>query len=297
MDTWSETPAGTSPAATAADLLRHASSALAAAGIVSARLDAEVLLASACGIGRATLCARLREPVAASSSRRFAAMLGRRAAREPLQYIVGHQEFWSLDFTLTPDVLIPRPETEILVEETLRELRRRGRTSAPTSLCDVGTGSGCVAVALARELPRATLYALDLSPAALRVAALNVRRHGVAGRVQLVVSDLFAAVAGVRFDAIVANPPYVASADVLGAQPELRWEPRTALDGGADGLAVIGRLLRDAGAQLAPGGVLVMEIGAAQAEGVTVLARAAGWADVSIRTDYAGLPRVVVAER
>jgi release factor glutamine methyltransferase len=298
MESVSDTRCAVGPAdARVADLLARASETLAAVGIPTSRLDAEVLLAWVCGVERAQLYARLREPVAATAAATFATLLARRTRREPLQYIVGHQEFWSLDFLVTRDVLIPRPETELLVETTLRALRRRGGAGHRVSLCDVGTGSGCVAVALARELPHASVWALDVSHAALRVAASNARRHGVAGRVRLLTSDLFAAVPLQQFDAIIANPPYVAFSELVAAPPELRWEPRTALDGGPAGLAVIERLVHDARTRARDAAPLVMEIGAGQADAVTALAQAAGWAKVSVLPDYAGLPRVAVLER
>lgn len=280
---------------TAAALLRPAAAALAAAGIDTARLDAELLLAHACGWTRTALFARLREPVSAPARTAFAAAVTRRQRREPLQYIVGCEGFWSLDIVVTPDVLIPRPETEVLVETVLRAAARRW-PQGPLALCDVGTGSGCIAVALARALPAASLWALDASRAALDVARMNAQRAGVAGRVRFACTDLLTAVPGLRVDVLVSNPPYVRTADLAVAQPELAWEPRQALDGGESGLSVIERLLHEAAGHVRPRGLLAIEIGADQADAARALAAAAGWKDIAVVADYASRPRVLVAE-
>ncbi|MFI5364809.1 MAG: N5-glutamine methyltransferase family protein [Candidatus Binatia bacterium] len=362
------------PAVTAADqLLAEGTNLLEAAGVQTPRLDAEVLLAAACGIDRAALYARGREAVPPACRDRFSSMLARRGAREPMQYIVGRQEFWSLDFLVTRDVLIPRPETECLVECAIEALRgfpfpqgalhkkagnrrapfdttpeKMGSTqrerqkrltmhtqplalssrplwrrievrplesfcaklssgagqgeekrcaAQPLTVCDLGTGSGCIAVALACELSGAEIWALDSSRPALAVAMTNARRHLVADRIRFVESDLFAAVDGQCFDAIIANPPYVSSLELERLQPELAWEPRHALDGGPAGLDVIRRLVSAAPEFLVDGGWLIMEIGADQPETVRALAESAQFSEVSVRADYAGLPRVLLARR
>jgi release factor glutamine methyltransferase len=295
MDAEIATPTGP---AVVDQLIAGAVTALDAAGVGTPRLDAELLLAAACGVDRTALYVRGREPVPSRSTKVFRAFLARRLRREPLQYIVRRQEFWALDFTVTPDVLIPRPETELLVELAL------GRSSGSDSeearvprprICDVGTGSGCIAVTLAHEVPSAEVWALDVSMRALAVAELNAQRLGVAGRLRFLRSDLFASVAHQQFDIVLANPPYLTGADFADLQPEVAYEPRTALDGGADGLAVIRRLLAAAPDRLVDGGWLLMEIGADQAAVVEYLAHAAGFTAVSIRSDYAGLPRVLMA--
>ncbi|MFI5397534.1 MAG: peptide chain release factor N(5)-glutamine methyltransferase [Candidatus Binatia bacterium] len=293
MDTAAQTD---TPADTAAKLVESASAHLADAGIETARLNAEVLLAHACNIDRSALYAGWHRRVPAECRTRFETMLTRRLAREPLQYIVGSQEFWSLDFLVTQDVLIPRPETELLVELALR-LPCVGAQHAAPLLCDLGTGTGCIAVALARELPRAGIWAVDLSAAALAVAAANAQRHAVADRIHFAKSDLLVAVADLRFDAIISNPPYVRSDELQGSQPELGWEPCLALDGGASGLGVIERVVTESRPCLKDGGWLIMEIGADQGRAVERLAHAAGFDPVSIRPDYAGLPRALVARR
>ncbi len=292
-----ETAANLDTPQTVGTVLQLATALLSQAGIATARLDAEVLLACACDVGRAALYARWRDPVPELAFHRFTSMLRRRGQREPLQYIIGHQEFWSLDFTVTSDVLIPRPETELLVELTLGKLSQPSESGAGVSarICDLGTGSGCIAVALARELPSAEVYALDISAAALAVARMNAHRHGVDARVQLILSDGFSALRGCRFDAIVCNPPYVCTGALAGAQPELSWEPRQALDGGEDGLAVIEPIVAQAPAYLKEGGWLLMEIGAEQGREVEQRARAAHFGAVAVVPDYAGLPRVLTA--
>lgn len=283
-------------------LIAEASAALAAAGVSTPRLDAELLLGTACGLDRTALYARGRELVSEPCTQTFRDLLQRRLRREPLQYLVRRQEFWSLDFLVTPDVLVPRPETELLVEMVLGVVRsdlpvRDGgaRHALPLRLCDVGTGSGCLAVALAHEVPNAEVWALDISTRALAVAELNAQRLGVAERMRLRRSDLFASVTGQRFSVVVSNPPYLSASDLADLQPEVGFEPRLALAGGADGLDIIRRVLATAPDHLVDGGWLFMEIGAAQAAAVENLAGAAGFNAVSIRSDYAGLPRVLMA--
>jgi len=283
-------------APTAANRLRDSTVKLADAGIDSPRLNAEVLLATSYGCSRAALLTRLQEPVAANVDLRFANLLARRLSREPLQYIVGSTELWSLDFDVTPDVLIPRPETERLIELALSLVRsERDRTRSRT-ICDVGTGSGCIAIALAHELPAAQVTALDVSASALRIAAANAMRNDVADRIRFVASDLFAAVDDQRFDIVVSNPPYVSTSELDSAQPELAYEPRAALDGGADGLDIIRRLLQAVPQYLASGGWALVEIGCDQADAVVAMTRGAGACAAEVWNDYAGLPRVLRAQ-
>jgi release factor glutamine methyltransferase len=279
-------------APTVAATLRHGADVLASAGIDSARLDAEVLLACAGGWRRAALLARLRDALPDGVGARFAALLARRARREPLAYLTGEKEFWSLSFAVTPDVLVPRPETELLVEAACAHLAAR-----PSAwVCDVGTGSGCIAVAVAHTQPTVRVVALDTSAAALRVAAANALRHGVAARVHLVASDLFAALPETaRFDVIASNPPYLDDGESGAA--EIAWEPRGALWAGRDGLQVIERLVGAAPARLRPGGLLAVEIGAGQAAAALALAARAGFITARVRADLAGIPRLLLAER
>jgi len=276
----------------AASLLAAAAPRLAAAGIDSPRLDAEVLLAHALGVGRSGLYARVHDVVPAAAAERFEALLARRVRREPVAYLTGVQEFWSLPFAVTPAVLIPRPETELLVELALAQVPS---AAAPVVL-DVGTGSGCLAVAIAHERSGARITALDISRAALEVARRNAATHGVSQRVTWIASDLFDGLAAdARFDLIVSNPPYLAPTDA--ASPELASEPRAALYAGADGLDIIRRLIAAAPRRLRPGGQLLIEIAQAQSDAVLELARSAGFAAVQVVPDLAGIPRALVAQR
>jgi len=298
---------GTAATETCRDLLAKAEACVRAGGVETARLDAEVLLAAVLRLGRARLYARLGEPVPVELQEEFAAAVARRARREPLAYITGVREFWSLPLLVTPAVLIPRPETELLVETVCgllktgrsREREATAKPSAPTSrplICDVGTGSGCVAVAVAHERSDVEVVATDLSAAALDVARRNAEIHGVASRITLLETDLLAGIdETTRFDVIVSNPPYVADDEQLA--PEIDFEPALALRAGPRGLDVIGRLVREAPARLRPGGRLVLEIGHGQAAAVVEMARGAGFDGLELRNDLAGTPRVLVASR
>ena len=287
---------------TLAHLLAAGERALASCGVDTPRLDAEVLLADALRLGRTALYARLADSPSAAQRAAFRQRLIRRARREPIAYITGKQEFWSLEFAVERDVLIPRPETELVVETGLG-LFGSHATDAPR-IADVGTGSGCLAIALAKELPRARFWAVDRSLAALTIARRNARRHGVAARIGLWCGDLLDAAAGrSAFDLIVTNPPYVATPSLdraAGLAPEVReWEPRGALDGGLDGLDCYRRLLgrgsRNGIDRLRPGGWFVAEIGWDQRDAVRALARSRPELSfVRCVRDYAGLDRVVV---
>ena len=288
---------------THAELLAAGAAQLHAAGVDTPRLDAEVLLARASGVDRSGLYARLHTAAADETGSRFASLLDRRARREPIAYITGVQEFWSLPFAVTPVVHIPRPETELVIEAAVRHTREPrppegpgGRADAPPRLCDVGTGSGCIAVALARELRDARVVAVDVSGAALELAARNAAMHRVADRIAFVVSDLFDGLApDLRFDVIASNPPYVGCGEPTS--PEIAFEPAAAVAAGGDGLAVIRRLIVEAPRRLRAGGWLVMEFGCEQEVAVRRLAEAAGLADIGVIADLAGLPRVLVARQ
>ncbi len=270
--------------------LRAAEAELRDAGVPTPRLDAEVLLCWAAGAGRAALYARLRDEVAPQVEERFAAALARRARREPVAYVTGVREFWSLSFAVTPAVLIPRPETELLVETVVAASGRR-----PALVCDLGTGSGCIAVAIAHALPAARVIAVDIDPRALAVARRNVLAHRVADRVELVRADGMDTLRAGRFDVVVSNPPYVTTTERL--PPELEYEPRHALRSGVDGLDLIRRLVAATPALLRPGGRLVMELGRGQEGAVRRLAAAAGFGEVSVEPDLAGVPRALIGCR
>ena len=277
---------------TYASLLQAATARLAAAGVATPRLDAEVLLAATVGIGRTVLYTRLREPVSPHAVDRLTKRLARRAAGEPVAYLVGRREFWSLEFCVTPDVLIPRPETELLIEIACRSA---AGLSSPR-LCDVGTGSGCIAVALARELPRARLVATDLSRAALAVAQRNAAAHTVNDRIAFVQADVLSAFSDApTFDVIASNPPYVADTESL--PPDVDREPVRALRAGRDGLDVVRRLIAQAPSRLRRGGWLLSEIGQSHGPAARRLAIAGGFEAVSLHSDLAGIPRVLAARR
>lgn len=271
------------------DILVQAIDLLRASGIDTPQLDAEILLAHALSRTRLDVIAHPELELPESQYGAFCAMLDRRAQRCPLAYLTGRREFYGLDLEIAEGVLVPRPETELLVEEVIR---RVGRRSA--RIADVGVGSGAIAAALAASLPKAEVLATEISPAALEVAGRNVAKHHLTDRVKLVEGDLLEPLDG-TFDAVVSNPPYVPSGDIPHLQPEVAtWEPRAALDGGPDGLDVIRRLLPAARAVLNAGGFTAVEIGMGQAEDVRRIAVRAGYIGVDVTKDLAGIERVVV---
>jgi release factor glutamine methyltransferase len=276
-------------ASTSRSMLEEASRVLAGAGIETARLDAEVLLAHACGVSRAMVMAGLS--IDADIAANFRRMVGRRAAREPVAYILGSREFFSLDFEVTPAVLIPRPETETLVAAALKFLAPR---RAPRVL-DIGTGSGAIAIALAANAPGAKIIATDISKEALEVAHRNAIRHRCQDRIEFRAADLFPNDDS-RFDLIVSNPPYVAAADLETLAPEIRLhEPRLALVFGADGLDLSRRIATISRTRLNSDGAVMVEIGAGQATAVEALFRRAGFSNIDAVRDLARLERVISA--
>jgi release factor glutamine methyltransferase len=256
-----------------------------------AAVDAEVLARHVLGWDRARLVTGGRDRPPDGFDRAFDACIARRTAREPVALITGHREFWRLDFEVTPDTLIPRPETELIVEEALAAFGHR----PPAVVIDVGTGSGCLAVCLAREFRHARVIATDVSDAALRVAERNAVRHGV--EVLWVRTTLLDDV-DASADLIVSNPPYVPDAAAGTLPPEvLEYEPHGALFGGPDGLAVVRTLFSDARSRLAPGGRLIVEFGFGQEAEVRALAGQAGWHIERVRQDLQGIPRTIVLRR
>jgi release factor glutamine methyltransferase len=274
-----------------ADTLHHAASELAAASIDDARLEADVLFAHVLGIDRARLLASLGDAMPAESFSRFLSLLARRLTHEPLAYIVGRREFYGIDIASMTGALIPRPETEMLVDLALREVRRRGPC---LHIVDVGTGSGAVAIAIAANAPGVSVTAIDASEAALAVARRNAVNAGVVDRVRVRCGDLLDRQG--PFDVIVANLPYVSEAEWCGLAPEIReHEPREALVGGQTGVEVIGRLLQSAQHSIAPGGVIGAEIGATQAVAVLGMARENfPGAESRVMKDLAGCDRMLV---
>jgi release factor glutamine methyltransferase len=276
------------------------------AGIDDANFEAELLLRHALGLGqnRGALLTRLAEPsdLADAALASYEALMARRLAREPSAYILGRREFAHLDLEVTRAVLIPRPETETVAEQAIRlarELRKHDQRSPDEALviADVGTGSGAIALTLARALPDATVIATDVSPEALEVAQRNAARHALEGRIVFLRGDLLAPLTQ-RIDVLVANLPYVMSSDLAAAQPEVRdFEPSLALDGGPDGLDLIRRLLAEARDRLRHPAVVVLEIGADQAE-TSRLAATDAWphAHVSVVNDLAGRARVLIVQ-
>ena len=288
----------TGSALSAHRLLERGASELREAGVPEARFEAELLLRHALGCTREALFARLHEPAGAEVAGHYFHLLERRRGRVPIQHILGTQEFYGLSFHVTPSVLIPRPETEGVVGEALVELPARSK-SAPR-IADVGCGSGCIAIAIARERPQATFFAIDASPAALAVARENAAAHGVDERITFLHGDLLDPLVerGEKLDLVVSNPPYVVDAEIGELAPEVKeHEPRMALAGGADGLATITRLLEGVGAVLDAGGVVVMEIGKGQDRPVAERVLSAGLDLLRIVPDLAGIPRVAVARK
>ena len=264
-------------------------------GIDSPRSTAEILLAHILDITRIDLYLRYDQPMAASELARYREAIRRRARREPVAYITGQREFWSMPLDVNQQVLIPRPETECLVELALDEIPEAG-DGQPCRILDLGTGSGAIILALAKERADHWYVALDRQPAAVRLAKKNAVRQGLATGVRFICGDWFACLnaTGSRFDLIVSNPPYVRAGEIDGLQPEVaRYEPRTALDGGPDGLACLRHIITAAPGFLKPGGTLILEIGYDQAEAVLAMARHRKvYGALAVENDFSGLPRV-----
>jgi release factor glutamine methyltransferase len=296
--------------------LKEGMARLRAAHVPSHTLAAEILLMHATGRDRAWLYAHPESLLESAATEKYLALIARRASGEPTQYLTGKQEFWGLEFEVTPAVLIPRPETEHVVEVALERLGPLGlkinmRTGAPSPalrIADVGTGSGCLAVALAHELPHAEIFATDISSAALEIARRNAARHRVADRIHFLETDLLEALLhesqvtshdSSPFDLIVSNPPYVARQEAAELPREVReHEPHSALFGGPSGIEMYSRLIEQAGALLRPGGMLVLELGYNAAQPVRAILEARpGWNRINVTNDLAGIPRVLAAER
>ncbi len=280
-----------------AQALVEATQLLRRAGLAEARRDAATLLAHLIGRDQTYLITHAERDLAGTDVTRYRAFIERRATGEPLQYITGHQEFFNLDFKVTNAVLIPRPETELLVETALELLKSSGPTPV---ICDAGTGTGCIIISLLHERPDARGVGLDISPLALAVAAHNAARHQIETRLSLLASDCFSALDGARaqFSLIAANPPYVTEHDYNSLQREVReHEPRLALTPGGDGLGVIRRLLRDAPQFLLPGGHFLMEIGFDQHEAVREMIDREVWTLLDIHKDLQGIPRTVALRK
>ena len=285
-------------AATIGEALAEARRRLDGAGIVGARLDARVLLAHALDAEPASVPGRRRHPLPAAARRRFAGLVSRRLRREPIAHITGHREFWSLSFEVTADTLVPRPDSETVVEAALAWSKGHG---SPAHVLDLGTGSGCLLLALLSELAAARGTGVDVSPAALAVAGRNAARLGLAGRARFVRGDWGGSLAG-PFEMIVANPPYIAEDGAhdgaVAVDLEVAgFEPTVALYAGVDGLDCHRALAPQAARLLAPEGALFLEIGYGQAADVTAILRENGLQVIEIKKDISGIPRCAVARR
>lgn len=285
---------------TISETINTAAIKLTAAGISNDRLDAEVLLCHTLGRDRAWLLAHIREPLSEENHRTFEQTIDRRAQREPLQYITGNQEFWGLDFAVTRDVLIPRPETELVIEAVLGFTKKKDQTITIIDLC---TGSGCIAVSLAKELSGARVFATDKSSKALDIARENAHRHGVSDRIRFLEGDLFGPLDELdllgRADIIVSNPPYVPLGDYSTLQAEVRdYEPKIALIAGPDGTEIHHRILDDAPRFLKNKGHLIMEMGIGQSSVLVHRIQETGaFAEPAVLKDLAGIERVIVTRK
>lgn len=293
--------------------LRTGIAQLREASVPSFTLAAELLLLHVLGRNRTWLYAHPDESISNSDAQKFSALLSRRAAGEPTQYLTGKQEFWGLEFDVTPDVLIPRPETEHVIEVALdrlalRELRaNRPQKSegAGLQIADIGTGSGCIAIALAKELPAANFIATDISRAALSVAKRNAQRHAVSDRIDFRAANLLAldsplatSHSSVSFDLIASNPPYIGRREADSLPREVRdHEPAAALFGGEEGYELYADLITQSARHLKPAGILVLELGHNSLPAVQPLLDAKDWTNIAVTNDLAGIPRILAAEK
>jgi len=295
VSTPASSPAGDAPW-TVSRILDWTTQHLKKAGCETPRLDAELLLAHSRGCPRIQLYVQFQEVVTDAQRGVMRDLVKRRAAAEPVAYLIGHREFFSLDFEVTHDTLIPRPDTETLLVELISLARKQ----TTPSILDLGTGSGCIAITAAVNVPAAQVTAVDISPAALEVARRNARRHKVESRVEFVLGDLFAGLTpGRTFDWVVSNPPYIPQAELATLAADVRLhEPTLALDGGPDGLAIIRRLLAEAPAWLNPGGTLLCEFSPEQAAAVLALVEGnSAWTGGRILKDLAGRARILATQR
>jgi release factor glutamine methyltransferase len=290
--------------------LRHAIARLNAAAVPSSALSAELLLMHTLGRDRTWLYTHSDEALESSAAEKYFGLIARRVAGEPTQYLIGKQEFWGLEFEVTPAVLIPRPETEHVIEVALERMGKEKRSES-LRIADVGTGSGCIAVALAKEFPKAEIVATDISQSAIEVAQRNAVRHKVADRIQFIETDLMAECFHqspitnhqsrpfhAPFALIVSNPPYVAGNDANTLQREVHdHEPHIALFGGPTGTEIYARLIEQAGSLLTPNGHLVLELGYGASEHVREMLESRKiWTNIAITNDLAEIPRVLAAE-
>jgi release factor glutamine methyltransferase len=283
-----------------AETIAEGARQLQSADVDEARRTAGVLLCHTLGIDRTHLLTRAEQQIDEPSYQAYLRLIERRAAGEPLQYITGHQEFYGFDFIVTPAVLIPRPETEFLVEQVIK-LARESQLSAPL-IADIGTGSGCIAVTIAASIPNAKILATDVSSAALKVARKNAERHGAARRIEFLEGDLLEPLAHrgleLSIDIMASNPPYIEESGPDPVQREVRdWEPHTALFGGADGLNFYRRLLVDGLKYVRPGGYLVCEIGYSQLDAISDMIAGSSWDLTEVTNDLQCIPRTLTVRK
>jgi release factor glutamine methyltransferase len=278
---------------TVAETLKMAAAALDGSGVLEPRREAAGLLAFALDRDRTFLVAHPEHKLSEDEADRFAAILARRVDREPYHYIIGTREFYGLDFEVGAGILIPRPETELLVENAIEVI---SSFENPRFL-EIGVGSGCIAVSVLKNVPRATAIGVDIAENALAVARRNSEQHGVTARLELAISDVYDEIVDVRFDAILSNPPYVPAGDIPGLQPEVRdFEPHAALTDGGDGLGIIRRIVDGAPKRLLPGGILIIEFGFGQSASVLLMYDRDIWKNVEIMDDMQGIPRTVISK-
>jgi release factor glutamine methyltransferase len=280
---------------TVLEVIQRSTAFLAKKGVDSARLQTELLLAHQLKLPRMQLYLNFERVLTEAELDSFRELVKRRSQREPLQQIVGSTSFCGLEIAVTPRVLVPRPETELLAEQGWSFLNTLA--PQPATALDLGTGSGCLAIALAAKAPAAQVWATDISPEALEVARQNAARHGLAERIHFLHGDRFGSVpAGTRFDLIISNPPYIPTAEIATLQPEVRdYEPHGALDGGPDGLEFYRLLAAEAAPRLKPGGKLMVEFGDGQAESIRALFEQQNWIVEALLADYTQRLRILIA--
>lgn len=284
------------------DLLRVTADYLKKKDIESPRLTSDILLACQLKTNRMALYLNFDQPLTENEVAGYRSLIKRRLQREPLQYITGVQEFWSLDFAVDPAVLIPRPETELLVERTIEALKDlTALENGCPSILDLGTGCGAIAISLAKEIPKAQIYATDISVGALRVAQVNAQKHGVSDRIRFLQGDLWDALNGQRttFDTVLSNPPYIAAEAYEDLSPEIRdYEPRLALDGHEGGMHFIEKIVSEAPAFINPGGWIMLEMAPNQTDkALTQMGRIEAYGEKTRIKDYSHHYRVVIAQR
>ncbi len=285
---------------TVIEAIQRSGDFLARKEVDSPRLQAELLLAQVLGMPRMKLYLNFDRTLVPAEADAYRELVQRRGRREPLQHILGTVQFHGLELAVSRDALIPRPETELLVEQAVKWIQERaGRAPGPVQVLDFGTGSGCIALAIAAASPSAVVRAMDVSAAALAVARANAGRLGLEARVEFIEgSNLAACPAEARFDLVVSNPPYIASAEIATLQPEVRdHDPRLALDGGADGLDFYRVLSADAGSRVNPGGAVMVEFGDDQGPAIRGMFLAHGWLVDELLPDYSGRERILIARR